>query len=148
VAGVAVTAAFPTSGLGFLEGSTQWPNPGLIWLTEPAVRSLATSAYPLGYVLNLELGRPRRVLAGVLSVAITVSGIVAVLFAHATVAVAQFGMSAGTANPNLFDVGFTSRAQREDQVLLIITVLLATLAAVNAIFITRATVQDSRHAYA
>ncbi len=44
VAGVAVTAAVPTSGIGFLEGSTQWPNPGLIWLTEPAARSLATPA--------------------------------------------------------------------------------------------------------
>ena len=30
VTGVAVTAAFPVNGVGFLEGSTQWPNPGLI----------------------------------------------------------------------------------------------------------------------
>ena len=58
VAGVAVTAALPTSGIGFLEGSTQWPNPGLIWLTEAAARSLATPAQPLGYILNLKLANP------------------------------------------------------------------------------------------
>ena len=32
VAGVAVTAALPTSGIGYVEGSSRWPNPGLIWL--------------------------------------------------------------------------------------------------------------------
>jgi putative ABC transport system permease protein len=350
VAGVAVTAALPTSGIGFLEGSPQWPNPGLIWLTETAARRLATSAHPLGYLLNVRLAhragaeafanrytaggnassnngnpylipwqtisrqdaalvrseqaillvgswllallavaslvilvggrmadqvrrvgllkavgsspalvasillaehlavallaaaaglvagrlaaplltspgagllgtagapsltpatvavvvgvalavaivatfvpairaarsstvraladaahpprrrawlikgsarlpvplllairltarRPRRLLVSALSITVTVSGIVAVLFAHATLAVSQFGMSAGSANPNLFDVGFASRAQRENQVLLIVTILLAALAAVNAIFITQATVQDTR----
>jgi putative ABC transport system permease protein len=353
VAGVAVTAAFPDNGLGFLEGSSQWPNPGLVWVTVAAARSLATSAYPLGYVLNLKLAdpagakafadrfdpgtysdntgnpyvipwqmigtqdgllikaqqqillvgssllallavasvailagtrmadqvrrvgllkaaggtpalvaavllaehlpvavvaaaaglvlgrlaapmltspgtgllgtagapgltaatagivlgvavavaalatfvpavhaartstvgaladaprqprrrtwliersarlpvplllaarlatrRPRLVLACVLSIAVTAAGIVAVLFAHATVAVAQFGGSAGSGNPDLFDVGFTSRSAREDQVLLVVTIMLATLAAVNAVFITRAAVQDSRHAAA
>jgi putative ABC transport system permease protein len=350
VAGVAVSAALPTSGLGFLEGSTQWPNPGLVWLPEAAARGLASTAHPLGYLLSLKLAapanaeafanrydaggytnnngnpylipwqeiskqdgllvrteqkilllgswllallaigslavlvggrmadqlrrvgllkavgatpalvagvlltehlalalaaalaglvigrlaaplltnpgagllgsagapsltvftvvvvvavalavaaaatfvpafraaristvqaladtpraprrrawvisrsarlpvplllaarlaarRPRRLLLNVLSVTVTVSGIVAVLFAHAVVAVAQFGTSAGSANINLFDVGFTARAQREDQVLLIITIMLAGLAAVNAIFITQATVQDTKH---
>jgi ABC-type lipoprotein release transport system permease subunit len=353
VAGVAVTAALPTSGLGFLEGSTQWPNPGLVWLPEAAARGLATSAHPLGYLLNLKLAspadagafanrydsggytnntgnpylipwqeisqqdgllvrteqkillfgswllallavaslavlvggrmadqlcrvgllkavgatpvlvasvlltehlilalaaavaglvigrlaaplltspgagllgtagapsltvsvvvvvlavalavaatatfapalraartstvqaladaprpprrrawvisrsaqlpvplllavrlaarRPRRTLLNVLSIAITVSGIIAVLFAHAVLTVSQFGMSAGSADLNLFDVGFTSKAQREDQILLIITIMLAALAAVNAIFVTQATVQDTRHASA
>jgi putative ABC transport system permease protein len=351
VDGVGVTAAFPTSGIGFLEGSTQWPNPGLIWMTEADARSLATSAQPLGYVLNLKLAspagaeafanrftaggsytnntgspflipwqeisqqdgllvrteqkillvgswllallaigslailvggrmaeqlrrvgllkavgatpalvagvllaehlalalvaavaglvvgrlaaplltspgaallgtagapqltaatvgivvavavavavlatffpalraartstvsaladaarqprrrawliersarlpvplllavrvagrRPRRVVLCALSIAVTVSGIVALLFAHATLATSQFGQSAGSANPNLFDVGFVSKTAREDQVLLIVTIMLVALAAVNAIFITRATVQDSRH---
>ena len=354
VAGVAVTAALPTSGIGFLDGSTQWPNPGLVWLTEAAARSLATTAYPLGYILNLKLAdpagagafanrftasgdyhnnsgspyllpwqaisqqdgllvrseqqillvgswllallaigslaivvggrmaeqlrrvgllkavggtpalvagmllaeylavalagaaaglaagrlaapllttpgagllgtagapsltlstvvtvvgvaiavavlatfvpalraartstvraladagrpprrrtwligrssrlpvplllavrlaarRPRRIAASMLSIAVTASGIVALLFAHATLAVAQFGMSAGSANPDRFDVGFVSRTAREDQVLLIVTILLVALAAMNAIFITRATVQDSRRAAA
>ena len=353
VAGVAVTAAFPDNGLGFLEGSSQWPNPGLVWVTAAAARRLATSAYPLGYVLNVKLAdptgdeafadrfdpggytdntgnpyvipwqmigtqdgllikaeqqillvgssllallavaslavlvgarmavqvrrvgllkatggtpalvaavlfaehlavavvaaagglvlgrlaaplltspgtgllgtagapgltvatagvvlgaavavadlatfvpavraartstvgaladaprqprrrtwliersarlpvplllavrlaarRPRLVLACVLSIAVTVGGIVAVLFAHATVTVAQFGGSAGSGNPDLFDMGFTSQAAREDQVLLIVAIMLAALAAVNAVFITQATVQDSRHAAA
>ena len=354
VAGVAVTAALPTSGIGYVEGSSQWPNPGLIWLTEADARSLATTAYPLGYILNLKLAspavaeafanrftasgnyhnntgnpylvpwqdisqqdgllirseqkillvaswllallaigtlailvggrmteqlqrvgllkavggtpalvagvllaeylalalvaaaaglaagrlaapllttpgagllgtagapsltvstvvavvgaavavaalatfvpalraaristvraladaarpprrrtwligrsarlpvplllavrlaarRPRRVAASVLSIAVTASGIVALLFAHATLAVAQFGGPAGAANPDKFDVGFASRTARVDQVLLIVTILLVALAAVNAIFITRATVHDSRHASA
>ena len=353
VAGVAVTAALPTSGLGFLEGSTQWPNPGLVWLPEAAARSLATSTRPLGYLLNLKLAgpgdaeafanrydqggytnntgnpylipwqqisqqdgllvrteqkilllgswllallaiaslavvvggrmtdqlrrvgllkavgaspalvagvlltehlalalaaavaglvigrlaapllttpgagllgtagapsltaavivvvlaaalavagaatfvpalraartstvqaladaprpphrrawvirrsaqlpvslllaarlaarRPRRTVLNVLSIAVTVSGIVAVLFAHAVLTGSQFGVSAGSANLNLFDVGFTSKAQREDQVLLIISIMLAALAAVNAVFITQATVQDTSHASA
>ena len=354
IAGVAVTAALPTSGIGFLEGSTRWPNPGLIWLPEQAARSLATSAQPLGYILNLKLAdpagagafanrftasgsytnntgnpflipwqdisrqdgllvraersillvgsgllallaigslailvggrmaeqlrrvgllkavgstpalvatvllaeylaialaaavtglvagrliaplltspgaallgtagapqltlatagivvavalavavaatlfpalraartstvdaladaprqprrrgwliersrglpvplllaarvaarRPRRIVLSALSIAVTVSGIVAVLFAHATLTVAQFGASAGPANPDLFDVGFVSKTARENQVLLLVTIMLVALAVVNAIFITRATVADSRHAAA
>ena len=58
VAGIAVTAALPTSGIGFLTASTKWPNPGLIWLTESAARSMATRAQPLGYILNLKLADP------------------------------------------------------------------------------------------
>ena len=73
------------------------------------------------------------------------SGIVAVLLAHATLAASQFGEPAGSANPNLFDVGFVSKNAREDQVLLVVTVMLVALAAMNVVFITRATVQDSRH---
>lgn len=351
VAGVAVTAALPTSGIGFLEGSTRWPNPGLVWLTESDARSLATSAAPLGYILNLRLAdpggaeafanrfsasgsyldntgnpflipwqeisrqdallvraeqgillagswllallaigslailvggrmaeqlrrvgllkavgatpalvagvllaeylalsfvaavmglvigrllaplltspgaallgtagappltastvvivvavalavavlasfvpalraartstvdaladaprrprrrawaikrsarlpvplllavrlvarRPRRVVLCTLSIAVTVSGIVAVLFAHATLAASQLGESAGSANLNLFDVGFAAKNARENQVLLVVTIMLVALAAMNAIFITRAMVQDSRH---
>ena len=45
-------------------------------------------------------------------------------------------------------MGFTSKAQREDQVLLIISIMLAALAAVNAVFITQATVRDTSHASA
>jgi putative ABC transport system permease protein len=355
VAGIAVTAAVPTSGLGFLVGNNQWPNPGLIWLTESAARSFATSAQPLGYILNLKLSdpagaeafanrftaggnannnngnpylipwqqisqqdgqlvkdeqavllvgswllallalaslavlvggrmaeqvrrvgllkavgatpalvagvllaeylalafvaavaglvvgrlvaplltnpgvgllgtagappltvstvvlvvavalavavvaafipalraartstvdaladaarqprrrgwlikrsarlpvplllavrvaarRPRRVVLCVASIAVTVSGIVALLFAHATLGASQFGNTvSGSVDFNTFDVGFSSRTQRIDQVLLTVTILLLALAALNAIFITRATVQDARHASA
>jgi putative ABC transport system permease protein len=112
------------------------------------IRRSARLPVPMLLAVRLAARRPRRVLAGVLSIAVTVSGIVAVLFAHATLGVAQFGRSAGSANPNLFDVGFAERAARENQVLLTVTVMLAALAAVNAIFITRATVQDARHASA
>src|SRR5580693_5939114 len=319
VAGVAVTAAFPVNGVGFLEGSSQWPNPGLIWTTTADAETLATRQYPLGYVLNLRLTnpadaenfadrfdpggytdntgglyvipwqmishqdglviaqeqkillvgswllallavgslaivvggrmaeqnrrvgllkavggtpalvagvllaeylalavvagaaglvvgrltaplltnpgtgllraartstvdaladaarpprrharliaysarlpvplllalrltsrRPRRVLLSGLSIAVTVSGIVAVLFAHATLTVSPSG-PAGTADPGLSDVGFISQTARENRVLLLITVMLIALAAVNVIFTTWATVQDSRHAAA
>lgn len=351
VAGVAVTAAVPTSGIGFLEGSTRWPNPGLVWLTESDARSFATTAAPLGYILNLKLAdpggaeafanrfsaggsyldnsgnpflipwqeisrqdallvkteqgillagswllallaigslailvggrmaeqlrrvgllkavgatpalvagvllaeylalsfvaavmglvigrlvaplltspgaallgtagappltlttvvvvvgvalavavlasflpamraartstvdaladaprhprrrafaierserlpvplllavrlaarRPRRAALCALSIAVTVSGIVAVLFAHATLAASQFGESVGSGNPNLFDVGFASKNARENQVLLVVTIMLVALAAMNLIFLTWAMVQDSRH---
>lgn len=354
VAGIAVTAALPTSGTGFLEGSDRWPNPGLVWLTEPAARSMASSAHPLGYVLDLRLHdpaaaetfadrfdrggyanhdgnpyllpwqlvsqqdgllarneqkillvgswllgllaigtlavlvggrmaeqrrrvgllkavgatpalvaatllaefaalavagslcglvigrlvaplltspgaallgtsgaprftvgtvvivvlaavavaglativparraartstvdaladtarrpkrhrrltrrsarfpvplllalriaarRPRRALLNVASIAITVSGVVALLYAHATVAAAQFGGTvSGSVDFNRFDVGFGSEAAREDEVLLIVSILLVALAAVNAVFIARATAQDSGHASA
>jgi ABC-type antimicrobial peptide transport system permease subunit len=105
---------------------------------------------PVSLLLAVRLGarRPRRIVLSVLSIAVTVSGIVALLFAHATLAVSHFGTSAGSANPGRLDVGFASRTTREDQVLLIVTILLVALAAVNAIFITRATVQDSKHASA
>ena len=103
---------------------------------------------PLLLAVRLASRRPRRVLLGSLSIAVTVSGIVAILFAHATLAVSGSGHAAAAANPGLSDVGFISQTARENQVLLIVTVMLATLAAVNIIFITWATVQDYRHAAA
>ena len=103
---------------------------------------------PLLLAVRLAARRPRRVLLGSLSIAVTVSGIVAVLFAHATLAVSGAGNAAAAANPGLSDVGFISQTARENQVLLIVTVMLAALAAVNIIFITWATVQDCRHAAA
>ena len=99
---------------------------------------------PLLLAVRLAGRRPRRVLLGSLSIAVTVSGIVAILFAHATLTVSPSG-NAAAANPGLSDVGFISQTARENQVLLIITVMLATLAAVNIVCITWATVQDSRH---
>ena len=103
---------------------------------------------PLLLAVRLAARRPRRVLLGSLSIAVTVSGIVAILFAHATLAVSGSGNAAAAANPGLSDVGFISQTARENQVLLIVTVMLAALAAVNIIFITWATVQDYRHAAA
>jgi len=91
---------------------------------------------PLLLGLRLAARRPRRALLAMLSIAITVSGIVAAFAAHA----------------DLDDSGALAvdpaRAERLDQVLLIITITLVTLAAVNAIVITWATALDARHASA
>lgn len=75
VTGIAVTAAIPpypsslchitcpfplgtspTSGQGV-------PNTGLVWLTRPAVTSLARSGAPLAYLLNLKLANPAQAAA-------------------------------------------------------------------------------------
>jgi hypothetical protein len=64
----------------------------------------------------------------VLSIAVTASGIVAVLFAHASLDASQLVASSGLANP---------QSERDNQVLLIVTFMLIALAAVNAVFITR-----------
>ena len=132
-----------TSTVGALSGTTRQPH-----RLGPLIAYSARFPAPLLLAARLAARRPRRVLLGVLSIAVTVSGIVAVLFAHATLAGTQFGTSAGIANPDQFDVGFISETARENQVLLIVTIMLVALAAVNTIFITRATVQDSRHASA
>lgn len=92
--------------------------------------------------------RPRRVVLGALSMAVTVSGIVAVLFAHATVAVGQFGAPTGNGSVDRLDVGFISQTARMDGVLSIVAVMLVVLAVANVVFIVRSTVQDTRHALA
>jgi len=86
--------------------------------------------------LRVAARRPRRVVLSTLSIAITVSGIIAALAAHVDI-----NDSGGAAlNP--------SRADRLNRVLLLITITLAALAAVNAIFITWATALDARHSSA
>ncbi len=72
---------------------------------------------------------------GIASIAVTVSGLVAAMAANA-----QLG-----AQPIL---DADTETQRLGEVLLIITVMLVALAAVNTIFITWATVLDVRHASA
>jgi ABC-type lipoprotein release transport system permease subunit len=94
---------------------------------------------PLLLGLRVAARRPRRVVLGAVSIAITVSGIVAVLAAHAQLDANRFGGTSG-----LTDV----RADRLNKVLLLITVMLVALAAVNAIFITWATVLDARRSSA
>jgi putative ABC transport system permease protein len=151
VAGVAVAVAAlatlvpalraaRTSTVGALADAPRQPR-RRAWLIERSARL----PLPLLIAVRLAARRPRRVVLCALSVAVTVSGIVAVLFAHATLAVSQSGSSASAASLDLYDVGFVSWAAREDRVLLIVAVMLVALAAVNAIFITRATVQDARH---
>ena len=89
--------------------------------------------------------RPRRVALATVSITVTVSGIVAVLFAHATLAVSQLGTATGSPDPGQLDVGFIAQSARENRLLLLVTVMLGALAGVNAIFITRATVRDGWH---
>ncbi len=62
VAGIAVTAASPPyPGTGYLPHNPALGNdPGLIWLTRADAGSLATSAQPLSYTLNLKLADPAR----------------------------------------------------------------------------------------
>jgi putative ABC transport system permease protein len=91
---------------------------------------------PLLLGLRVAARRPRRIVLATISIAITVSGIVAVLAAHS----------------DLIDSGSSmldpARTDRLNQVLLVIAIMLVALAAVNAIFITWATALDARHSSA
>ncbi|MEV0288525.1 FtsX-like permease family protein [Kribbella sp. NPDC050820] len=81
--------------------------------------------------------RPRRVLLGVASIAVTVSGIVVVLAGRAA-------MASDWEGPSSLD----PEAGRANQVLLVLTVVLVGMAAVNAIVITWAAALDAKHASA
>jgi ABC-type lipoprotein release transport system permease subunit len=89
---------------------------------------------PLLVGLRVAARRPRRVVLGAVSIAVTVSGIVAVLAAHADL--------------NADRLEDSARIDRLNQVLLLIAITLIALAAVNAVFITWATVLDTRHSSA
>lgn len=60
VVGIAVTAAtspYPSDFWGFRR-DYYGSGPGLVWVTEADAKSLATSAQPAGYILNLKLADP------------------------------------------------------------------------------------------
>jgi putative ABC transport system permease protein len=80
--------------------------------------------------------RPRRALLSLASVAVTAMGVVAVLAFHTTVNTKTVGLSRGLGNP-AFD--------RDEQVLLVLTVVLLALSALNAICAAWATVLDTAH---
>ena len=94
---------------------------------------------PLLIAVRVAARRPRRVILGALSIAVTVSGIVTVLLARARFNTAHLEKYSGLRNP---------ATDRINQVLFVITVMLVALAAINAVFITRATEADSKHASA
>ena len=154
VIGVALAVATLASYVPALRAARTSTVDALADAARPPRRHARLTAYstrlpvPLLLATRLAARRPRRVLLGSLSIAVTVSGIVAVLFAHATLAISQSAGAAVTTNPGPADVGFISQTARENQVLLTITVMLIVLAALNVTFITWATVQDSRHATA
>jgi ABC-type lipoprotein release transport system permease subunit len=116
-----------TSTVRALADSARPPRRGA-WLIAISAR------LPVPLLLGLRVAgrRPRRVVLGVVSIAITVSGIVAALAARA-----QLEASVGT-----------GELHAANRVLLVITVMLVALAAVNAIFITWATALDARHSLA
>jgi putative ABC transport system permease protein len=91
---------------------------------------------PVLFGLRMAARRPRRALLSAVSIAITVAGVVAVLAFHATVNAKITGLSAG---------GLSSPVvSRDEQVLLVITIMLVALSALNAIFTAWATVLDAR----
>jgi ABC-type lipoprotein release transport system permease subunit len=92
---------------------------------------------PLLLALRVAARRPRRVVLGVVSIAITVSGIFVLLILDTFL----------TSHPGVGGYG-ASQVELLRQVLLVVMVILLSLAAVNAIFITWATVLDNRHSSA
>jgi putative ABC transport system permease protein len=92
---------------------------------------------PLLLALRVAARRPRRVVLGVVSIAITVSGIYVALVLNAYLTTQPLAGGYDDAQVELLR-----------QVLLVVMVILLSLAAVNAIFITWATVLDNRHSSA
>jgi ABC-type lipoprotein release transport system permease subunit len=92
---------------------------------------------PLLLALRVAARRPRRVVLGVASIAITVSGIYVALVLDAFLTTQPPASGYDDAQVELLR-----------QVLLVVMVILLSLAAVNAIFITWATVLDNRHSSA
>jgi ABC-type lipoprotein release transport system permease subunit len=132
--GVAVAATFVpavraarTSTVRALADSARAPR-RTAWLIAVSARL----PVPLLLGLRVAARRPRRVVLGVVSMAITVCGIVAALAAQADPALIE-------------DRGSTIKGEGLDQVLLVITITLMALAAINAIFITWATALDAKH---
>jgi putative ABC transport system permease protein len=140
--GVAVVAtlvpairASRSSTVRALAGSTRPPRR---WAALIALS--ARLPVPLLLGLRVAVRRPRRMALGVASIAVTVAGLVAALSAHAQLS-GQEGLVSSSAFEQL-------RADRLNSVLLVITVMLVALAGVNAIFVTWATVLDTRRASA
>ena len=120
-----------TSTVRALAGSVRPPR-RRGWLTAISARL----PVPLLLGLRIATRRPRQLALSLISLTVTVSGIVAVLCALSRSNASPVGQSLRLANP---------QTEQTDRVLLIITVMLVALAAVNVLFITRATLTDSRH---
>jgi len=91
---------------------------------------------PLLIGLRLVARRPRRALLGAANVAVTMAGVVAVLTFHATAGQKINGGGSGLSDPVY---------NRDEQVLLVLTVTLLALAALNAIVTAWTTMLDTRH---
>jgi len=98
---------------------------------------------PALFAVRLVARRPRRALLSSANIGVTVMGIVAVIAFHADVTGkfggAKFLTAGGLSDPVI---------NRDEQMLAVVTVMLVTLAALNAIFTTWATVLDARRSSA
>jgi putative ABC transport system permease protein len=98
---------------------------------------------PALFGLRLVARRPRRSLLSAANVAVTTTGIVTVIAFHAfadnKLAGAVAMTAGGLSNPVI---------NRDEQMLTVVTVMLVTLAVLNTLFTTWATVLDARHAAA
>ena len=90
---------------------------------------------PLLLGLRIVARRPRRALLSAASIALTVTGVVAVLAFHRTVDLRLAGVSSGLGNPVV---------DRDEQMLQILTVVLIALAVLNTVVTAWATVLDTR----
>src|SRR4029077_16262285 len=131
---VPVIGAARTSTVRALHGSARPPR-------RRATLIAASARLPAPLLLGVRLvaRRPRRAALSAASIAVTVTGVVAVLAVHATADEKFFGGGNGLSNPV---------TDRDGQVLLVLTVMLITLAAVNAIVTAWATVLDGQRAAA
>jgi ABC-type lipoprotein release transport system permease subunit len=93
---------------------------------------------PLLLALRIAARRPRRAVLSVVSIAITVSGL------YVALVLATFLDDTAALAGGMED----ARAEQLSQVLLVVIVIMLAMAAVNAIFVTWATVLDNRHASA
>jgi putative ABC transport system permease protein len=107
------------------------------------VRISSRLPVPALFGLRLVARRPRRSLLSAANITVTVTGIVTVIAFHAY---ADNKLSGAVA----FTAGGLSNpvVNRDEQMLTIITIMLVTLAALNTLFTTWATVLDARHAAA
>jgi putative ABC transport system permease protein len=107
------------------------------------VRISSKLPIPALFGLRLVARRPRRSLLSAANVAVTTTGIVAVIAFHAFASNTLSGAVALTAG-GLSDPVIN----RDEQMLTVITIMLITLAGLNTLFTTWATVLDARHAAA
>jgi putative ABC transport system permease protein len=94
---------------------------------------------PLLLGLRLVARRTRRALLGAASIAVTTAGIVAIVTFHVTATSQLAAATAGLGNPVI---------DRDEQMLLVLTVVLAALAVLNAVCAAWSTVLDTRAASA
>jgi putative ABC transport system permease protein len=103
------------------------------------IKLAARLPVPLLFGLRLVARRPRRAVLGAASIAVTVTGLVAVLAFHDMAGQQRLGAASGLGDPVV---------SRDEQMLLVITIALVTLAVLNAIVTAWATVVDARHSTA